>query len=181
MTLDNLEAQIQSNRDSAEREQNSTAARIREIDNDPTLSDEGKRRESEQFRAYAKTKLKEYRAKEEGLINNKITELERQLDAITGNSSSDIIAFRDAQDRAENLEDADAAEKVIARALRTNDRTLAHAVFRRALAARWNNVTQIFERENPEAKVVASDLAKLLHARDEDSFERTLIYSAFRS
>lgn len=114
-------------------------------------------------------------AEEKEIIANKITALERRLDGYVGYSESNIIAFRDAQDRAEAVEDEDRAATLMARALRSSDRTLAHALYRRAVENNWTEARNAFAADNPAVAGLVRDVHKL-HALRAATFNRAVAY-----
>jgi hypothetical protein len=178
MSLEYFERTVEQVRAEAENLRGNVDARRNEISQDRTLSDEGKQQALAEVTSNAKPKLKELRAREDKLIADKINELESRIDSKTGNTATDVIAFRDAQDRAERLEDPDEAERLIARAMRTGDTSLAHAVFRKAMDAGWPSVTRTFTSANPELTDVVRDLGQLTKFR-EQTFNRTIAYGIF--
>ncbi|WJL95881.1 hypothetical protein QSU92_01245 [Microbacterium sp. ET2] len=180
MSLDALEKQLDEIRDRAEREKNSHWGRIKQIDADAELSDEGKKAQRDRFAESARERLRALRAEEEARVDAKISELERRLDGATGTSSTDVIAFRDAQDRAERLDDADDAKRMLDRALRSNDKSLAFAIFRRALDANWRGLVADFTTAQPQVAGVAQDL-EVLYRHRANTMARTLVYGLLGS
>lgn len=175
MSIQSLDREIEAIRAQAENARGNYEARIAEIDRDVTLSDEGRRLAREQVNASIGPRLKELRAKEDALINAEINSLELQLDSKTGNTVNDIIAFRDAQDRAERIDDPNEAERILTRAMRQGDTSLAHAIFRRGLDSNWAMVVATFTAANPELETAARDLKQLYRFRD-NTFARTIQY-----
>lgn len=145
------------------------------INNDESLSDQGKKELIDNLNNKRSDQRKAWIADEKEIITNKITELERRLDGHIGFSSESIMAFRDAQDRAESIDDADKAATVMARAIRTNDRTLAHALYRRAVEQRWDEARQAFANHDPAIAQLAHDVQKL-HELLDANFNRTVAY-----
>ncbi|KEP72893.1 hypothetical protein HR12_23490 [Microbacterium sp. SUBG005] len=64
---------------------------------------------------------------------------------------------------------------MLKRALRNNDTSLAHAVFRRAIDAGWTTVTDAFIAEKPELSDVVRDLHNLKEIK-QNSLVRTMNY-----
>jgi hypothetical protein len=149
-----------------------------EINADTKLTEAGKQEELGQYRDRFKNTANELRAKEMKLVEDAITEREKQIDAKSGSTSSDLIAFRDAQDRAERIEGEADAQRVIERALRTNDSSLAHAVFRASMDHGWKTPAETFAQAKPELAEVVKDLRLLTKFRD-NSFARSLVYANF--
>ncbi|CAN7221521.1 hypothetical protein LJR044_003166 [Microbacterium foliorum] len=145
------------------------------INNDPSLSDHGKKERIDALEADRTTQRRNAMDQEKQIITNKIGELERRLDGFVGWSSENIMAFRDAQDRAENIDDPDKAATVMARAIRTNDKTLAHALYRRAVDQRWDDASRAFAADNPAVAQLVNDVQKLQQLHD-NSFNRAVSY-----
>ncbi|MDN4595906.1 hypothetical protein [Leifsonia virtsii] len=176
MSLDALDAQIDGLRADAKQIQAAAGRRAAEINNDTTLSDEGKRQAHEQRLAIAQERAKALRDKEIALVKDHIKSLETKLDAKVGYGTADLIAFRDAQERSERIEGAEQASRTMGLALRSNDRTLAHALFRRALEAGWTDAVRQFEQEYPESATAAREIEKLQHFLHEAGLARAVSY-----
>ncbi|MGK0715015.1 hypothetical protein ACR5KS_02960 [Leucobacter sp. W1153] len=161
-------------RDSGSQASKAHSRDITEIQNDQQLSDQGRaERISELKAAHASQRRTSINAENE-IIDNKIATLERRLDGFVGYSSSDIIAYRDAQDRAEAVKDEGRAAKLMDRALRSNDRTLAHALFRAAVDNNWVEAQRSFAKENSSIAAIVNDVQKLRALRN--TFGRGLNY-----
>jgi len=146
------------------------------INRDTSLSEAGKAQQRDQTRAATKSQMQALNAKELHLVDEEIARLERQLDAKSGNTSSDLIAFRDAQDRADRIADWTEANRILERALRSDDKSLAHAVFRVAIEKRWRSTIELFTTANPALAEAANDLGIWKKFREPD-FGRALAYS----
>ncbi len=162
------------------RDSNSSANReharaIDAINNDASLSEHGKKERIDALEADRTAQRRKSIDEEKQIITNKIGELERRLDGFVGWSNENIMAFRDAQDRAENIDDPDKAASVMARAIRTNDRTLAHALYRRAVEHRWDEASRAFATDNPSVAQLVTDVQKL-QALHDNSFNRAVSY-----
>lgn len=162
-------------RDTAKHASRTYSSERREIENDPHLNDHGRTERLAELEAAAKSRRRTGIAEENEIIDNKIAELERRLDGYVGYSSSDIVAYRDAQDRAEAVTDNDRAAKLMDRALRSNDRTLAHALYRAAVENHWIEAQRAFARANPAVAGLANDVQKLRSLRNQ--FGRGLAYA----
>lgn len=162
-------------RDTAKQASRTHSAELREIQQDPHLNEQGRTERTAEVEAAHKSQRRTGINTENEIIDNKITELERRLDGFVGYGSSDIIAYRDAQDRAEAVTDADRAVKLMERALRSNDRTLAHALFRAAVDNHWTEAQRAFARENPTVAALVNDVQKLHALRNQ--FGRGLAYA----
>ena len=176
MSIAYVDGQIDQVRAEASQVQSAHGKDIERINADATLSTEGKRVRLEESKEQVANRLQALKAKEMQLVDDEISRLERLLDAKAGTTSSDIIAFRDAQDRAERISDWNEANRILERAERTGDKTLAHAVFRRALDSGWTSTTQAFAKANPDLAEAAKDLTTWKRFREPD-MNRALAYS----
>lgn len=161
MSTAHIAEQIKAVRARAESTSNVGYGEIQQIDKDPNLSDTYRKQLRGEKAAAVKERLAALRDEEKSIITRAITEAERTLDSKVGGSGADLIAFRDAQDRAERLQDQDSARQMLARALRNDDHTLAHAVFRRGVDTGWQDVINLFKQENPNSASAATDLQNL--------------------
>lgn len=173
--LVDVATQIKAIRDKASQFSREHSRAVDAINTDPGLSDVGRKERIAELEQTRRTQRRALMEQEKEIITNKITALERRLDGFVGYSESNIIAFRDAQDRAEAIKDADKAAKVMDRALRTNDRTLSHAVYRTAVENGWGEARRAFAKENPTVASLVNDVARLTQLRDE-SFNRAVAY-----
>lgn len=178
MTLTLLEDKIERLRDDASNTQRRLAARMKEIDADTSLSESGKTGLRDHARREAKERLSSLRSQENSLIDDEITTLRVRIESRAGSSSSDIIAFRDAQDRADRLEKAADALPMLERAIRQRDTSLASAIFRRAIDSGWAAVVRVYTDAHPESADLAQDLNTLIHAK-ENSLARTMHYATY--
>lgn len=178
MSIALVDAQLEAIRAEAKSAQDRYAHTVETINGDRSLSDEGKQEEIAQWKAATKEKVDAARAKELTIVNAAIADREKQIDSKMGNTASDLIAFRDAQDRAERIENADDAQRIIERALRTDDASLAGAVFRRSLEAGWKSPIDTLTRVKPEIVEAVNDLTTFTKFRD-NSWARTVFYSTF--
>jgi hypothetical protein len=176
MSLAYLESQIDDLRAQAERIQNQWARTSGSTMADETLTDIGKRNKLDTEHERVKARLSDLRKKETELITAKKQSLEKSLFGLSSVTSSDpgqIIAYRDAQDRAARLTIAADAEEVFAAATRSDDKTLAAAVLARALANRWSSIIAEYVKQHPAAGDDLNDLAEI---HQYDSFGAGLSY-----
>lgn len=166
---------IKTLRDDARASSNRHANAIEAINRDPSLSDVGKKERIDALESDRAIQRKANIANEKEIIKNKISELERRLDGFVGYSNDNIMAFRDAQDRAESIDDSEKAATVMARALRTKDSTLAHALYRRAAEHGWDDARRAFAADNPSVAQLVNDVQKL-HELHDNSFNRAVSY-----
>lgn len=176
MSLESFETKVQSLRLKAENLTASYKSAVRSIDSDPNLSEAGRAAEREEMRATTRARLAELRADEEQLIEQNISERMVRIESRSGSTSTDIIAFRDAQDRADRVEKQADALPLIDRALRQKDTSLAHAIFRRGLESNWRQVTDRFTQDHPDLADAVRELRTLV-TRKENTFDRTAAYA----
>jgi hypothetical protein len=176
MSLAQLESQIDDLRKQAERIQGRWASVTDRLDADSTLTDSGKRAKLDDEHAQVSAKLSDLRRQEKELIAAKKASLEKRLFGLSTLTSDpgQIIAYRDAQDRAARLTDANTAREVFASAIRSDDKTLAAAVLSRALDNGWNSIVADYIEQNRSASEQLDDLAKL---QQYDSFGASLSYA----
>lgn len=175
MSLDALDSQIEDIRARASEIHAFHSRESSGIDRDPNLTDAGKAEMKKTKTAETRSLLNGLRDQEKTLVASKVSDLQRQLDAKVGSTSTDIIAFRDAQERAERIDAAEDAERVMARALRNDDTTLAHAVFRRGIDHGWRGVVEQFTSAKPDSATAANDLTVLKRFQD-DGLNRAMTY-----
>ena len=177
MSLAQLESQIDDLRKQAANIQSRWARTTDRLDADNTLSDSGKRAKLDSEHSLVSAKLSDLRKREKELIADKRQSLERSLFGLTTVTSTDpnqVILYRDVQDRAARLTQADEAGEVFAAAIRSDDKTLAAAILGRALEAGWSSIVAEYIKQNPSAKEQLDDLAKI---QDYDSFGANLSYA----
>ena len=175
MPLDVLNSQVDTIRAEAARTQHTYSEQAKSVDSDSSLSNEGKAVQKRQINEAAKASLSRLRQKETEAINMKVRDLERVLDSKVGSTASDIIAFRDAQDRAERFENPEDATKALKRAIRTDDKVLAHAIFRRGIESNWRSVLAAFGNAYPDKQDLVGELAYLREAQT-NTFGRGMHY-----
>lgn len=131
------------------------------IRQDRRLSPEGKDEQLSSMFASVSTRAKALSDKENKLLADELERLQRSLVTQLGSGSSDVIAMRDAEDRADRLENAEEAGRVLERALRGNDRSLAHAILRRASDAGWRDVVAQAAAAYPAAGQTLRDIQEI--------------------
>lgn len=178
MTVESVESQVENLRAAASRAQKHYNDLADQISADATLSDTGKSEKRREAFTRAKDELRGLLEREKQLIDDEIATLRVRIESRSGTGSTDIIAFRDAQDRADRLADADEALPMLERAIRQRDTSLASAVFRRAMDAGWPRVVDTYLAAHPQAADVIRDLNYMTQAKD-NSFQRTLAYALF--
>ncbi|MFZ8758624.1 hypothetical protein ACO03V_14505 [Microbacterium sp. HMH0099] len=179
MSLESFETQVEMVRAEATTAIKNYTALRDQIDQDPKLTDEGKREAHGALFEDYKPRLKELRTQEETHLDQAIERRLSLIESPNGLSTGEVISFRDAQDRAERIENADEAVRLLERALRQHDKILAHAILRVGLDKNYRNVVDAFTAKRPEMKETISELRQLEKLR-ENSFARTMHYGLSR-
>lgn len=180
MGLESLEAEIATIRQTAANVQRAYGEQVTNIQRDGSLSDSGKSEQKSDAYTNARTELLTLIQREEAAIDAAINKRKATIEAPTKPTAASIISYRDAQDRADRLEDAEEATRLIERAIRQDDLYLAHAIFDRATREGWRGVSQAFTRANPQYADTVRELQALMAAKDA-RMERTIQYAIFAS
>lgn len=148
------------------------------IESDPLLSDEGRKQQISELRDTTQSSLKALRSREDRQIRDSLSMLERLAFGSPAStlSQTDLVAFRDAQDRAEQLEDETQAKQRLAIAERSRDRNLTDAIVRVAVSKGWSSVLRAHETEHPEIGTYLRGMADIQRFQ-RNTFARTLAYA----
>ena len=120
-----------------------------------TLSTVGKKQAIQKELDAITTKLNHLRDQEDAAFNAELERIERSLNTMSGiGIGSDIIAFRDAQDRAESIDNGNDALTIMKRAISSGDKTLATAIATRAVERAfidlpWEAVVNAYAEAHP--------------------------------
>ncbi|MDB5338694.1 MAG: hypothetical protein JWN70_4313 [Planctomycetaceae bacterium] len=161
MALDGLAFKIETNRAKAAELNAGYQQTIERIRNNPTLSARGKQQQIAAAHLDTTAQVAKLQADEQAAIQAKSVDLQRGLLGSSGTDPSHLIAFRDAQDRAERLGGYREAANVLDRALLTSDDTLAAAVLHKALENNWSDVVSTYTTARPEQAERLSDLQEI--------------------
>jgi hypothetical protein len=116
-----------------------------EIRDNPSYSHEGRQREiAKVFLAHRK-KAADLRNEFTAASKARRLELERRLFGLP--AGGDVLAYRDAVDRADAIRSTEGAESMLARAQRSGDTLLARAVAAHAFNRGWNTVASSYAVE----------------------------------
>lgn len=166
MSLEFIEEKIESIRVQAANlidDYNRTQAQVAR---DPNLTDAGKREHLAPIHQELTEQLKSLRQQEKDVVKTKREKLERSLFGLPAGTTSDparLVSFRDAQDRANRLNDRDEAEQAYKSALRSDDTVLAQAILGQAITRGWSNITDDYLTRNPQSRSDLNDLQQLGH------------------
>lgn len=179
MSFATLTAKIDALRQKAE------AIRVRNADlaaglnNDQNLSLQGRQAQAAESLTSARNEMTALQAEEDQLIAAEIKSLTQSLAGSASGTSSDVINFRDAQDRAARLADAREARDAMARALTLDDQVLAQAILHRSFQDLFNEPIELYLAQFPQKRQVAEDLYRV-HKFAQDvsrNFHRQIAYS----
>jgi hypothetical protein len=157
MSLDAMESEIAGIRAKAADLNDDYARTQAEISADPNLTDAGKSDALAPFHEQLKASVAALHQKEKAVVKSKREALERSLYGTSG-YASDISGFREAQLIALRLNDDDEAHAMYVNALRSDDNTLARAIFQQAGTKGWDKVTREHLTHNPSVKTTLADL-----------------------
>lgn len=160
MSLEAMETEIAGLRAKAADLADDYARTQAEISADPNLTDSGKAEALAPFHEQLTTSVAALHKQEKAVVKNKREALERSLFGTTG-YASDISSFREAQGIAAKLTDGDEAFETYTNALRSDDKTLARAVFQQATTRGWDKVINDHLSRNPSAATAIKDLESI--------------------
>lgn len=133
-----------------------------DIRNNRTLSEIGKRKELAILYLDYKPRMEALEAEETNIKQTRATTLRRDLFGLSGFADPNAaISYRDAMDRAANIQDEDAAMTLLNRAELSGDTSLAKAVAARAFEAGWNRVINGYADANPSSEAKFNELIDL--------------------
>jgi uncharacterized glyoxalase superfamily protein PhnB len=182
MALNALNNEINGLRDAAAAEMRKFQADREAVNADPNLSPSGRQAILDEAREEVQASLDALHARERKAISTSLESLERTLHARLGDTGADILAMRDAEERADSLDEQSDAVRAITRALRSDDKSLAYAVIRRANEEGWSEVLDIAAEAHPSAAEALRDIRDLTRFRDDltQGLYRTMSYSLGR-
>ena len=150
-------------------------AAVDRIRDDVTLSREGKRRAMARETITARNTLAQLRSTSDTRGAQQRRDLERKLFGIgTRTSGTDVIAHRDAADRAAECKTPAEARRLLSRAETTGDQQLARAVFAEAWARHsdmepgWGELGRSYLERRPDDNTAAAELAALIDGNGAD-------------
>ncbi|WP_238422694.1 hypothetical protein [Gordonia sp. 'Campus'] len=164
MSLEFLESQISDIRSKAEQVRNQYERETQAINNDTSLSDSGKRERVSAYHDAAKAKMQKLRQNEVKLVEDRKQQLSQDLFGLSSTTSSDpnqIIAYRDAQDRASKIESGEEAQRLLDSATLSGDKSLTSAILARAFNEGWSKIIDKHAADNPQSLSKMRDLKKL--------------------
>src|SRR4051812_10593917 len=92
--------------------------------------------------------------------------LEQRVFGSTSTAGADAVSFRDAVDRADRLENQDAALQALGTAELSGDQVLAKAIVLRAWQANWDTVVERYAVTHPTVTDQLAELGSLRHNLD---------------
>jgi hypothetical protein len=108
----------------------------------------------------------------------KIDNLHRELFGMPNPTGLNLIAHRDAQDRAAQITDAGEGKRLLARAMRDHDDSLARAIVGHAAEQGWKEVVVTYYADKPDLAAKYEEWAQTVRAerRPDTRFRRSLTY-----
>ncbi|WP_037870315.1 hypothetical protein [Streptomyces sp. SPB074] len=129
---------------------NAYTAQLARIQGSNTYSDHAKRVMAAKAFKSTEQQLETLRAGEEKALRDRRASLQRSMFGASGNQDpSNVIARRDANDRAAKLEDPRAAAEALARAEMEGDTTMSQAIATRAAQYGWGDVLSSYTSTRP--------------------------------
>lgn len=170
MSLDNLSAIINTKRDNAETVRTLFKKQADSVRSDNTRTGMGKKSLIAGALRVAQQKLKQLQEEEAAAITNARFNLEREVFGTTVTDPSGILAYRDAQARADELtiNDHDKAQTMLHNAALSADHTLASAILSRSLTLGWTDLIDNYKQRNEKQGTKLDDLLKLDRWNKED-------------
>lgn len=168
--LETLTAKIENLRGQAEKLRNAYQTSIQNINDDPNLSAAG-RLASLQNVQRPDDKMQSLLAQEQDALTSTADQLVRKLGGTPGPSAQDIIAWRDAQDRAAQVTDPAEAQDAMTTALTRGDTQLAQAHLHQAMNQGFNGAMEAYVAANPDATQDVNDLHAIRRYQNDRQFK----------
>lgn len=165
MSITDIDNRLDALRAEAERIRENMHALSNAVRSNGLLSEEGQEAQLRGERETAAAKIRALREQEDKIVADRILTLERRVFG-EASSSGDVIAMRDAADRAEQLETDEEAVRLYQRARTSRDEGLATAVVRRAVSSGFRQTLNAFEQSDPTKAEALNDLTTLIRFRD---------------
>lgn len=181
MALDYINTKLTELRDQANTARGRSNELKEAIKADPRYSPEHKQQLINEEKDRLQETMVGLREQEAKLVEEKIDSINRTLSATSGTSSADLIAHRDAQERADRLEGEGEALRALERAINSDDKSLAYAVLRRGSEVGWPRVLERGAEKYPLALESFNDLAALHNFMNNTGaiLEREMTYGVF--
>lgn len=181
---DQLDNRLDTLRANAEQVRSRYEDEARDIEQDVRLSDEGRKDTLDAARKHAQDQLDTLKKKEETTVDDAINTLERSLFGFTSYPNHDEVrSRRDAEERADRIENTEEALMLLSRAERANDGPLAQAIVRLATERGYQAVITAYDSKHPGtgAKLTALSRIRQATAGGDYTMGRALAYrvSAF--
>lgn len=139
---------------------------VKQIKRDPNLTDRGKQIMLARVYTEARRRIMPLEKADRESHIKRYDEVEKSVFGSTADDPASVMSFRNACDRAAELQDAPSALRALDTAQRGNDATLARAIVMRAWQAGWSNVTDTYAATNPKLTDQLAELAALRHHLD---------------
>ncbi|QOD93481.1 hypothetical protein [Chryseoglobus sp. 28M-23] len=179
MSYATLTSKIDRLRERAEAARARYAGIVNQLNADQNLSLQGRREQADPAMQQAKEEMTALQREEDQLIAAEIKALTQQLAGSARGDSSDVINFRDAQDRAARLETEREATDAMERALALDDLVLARAILDHSFRSTFREpVVNLYLAQFPDKQQVIEDLARVhqLTSNLSQGFHRHMAY-----
>lgn len=163
-SLQDLQAEVEGYRTQAGQLAEEFSRVHAEVADDPNLTPNGKREHLEPLHREVTEQISALHAREKAAVKAVKEKLERRAYGLSPSASSDpakIRSYRDAADRARQLDNQDDAEEVYQSAVRSGDTILATAILERALVRGWPKIKEDYLERNATTRDDLDDLAAL--------------------
>lgn len=135
---------------------------VESIRGDRSLSEHGKQKELARLYIDYKPRMQALEAEENSTKQTRLKTLRRDLFGLSGFADPNTaISYRDAQDRAANIQDEEAAMSLLSRAELSGDTSLAKAVAAKSFESGWSRVINEYADANPTSEAKFQELVDL--------------------
>lgn len=176
MALDALNTKINALRDEATAVRRDFSTEINALNANTSLSPSGKREYLDKIEPGMRAKLANLDADETRALEHARETLQRTV--MGSAAEGDVIAFRDAHDRAGRIDSEREARDEMTRALDVGDAALAKAILHASIGKGWSSAVDRYTVKHPDMKTTITDLIAVHRWTDstEVAIERTLAY-----
>ncbi|WP_261165759.1 hypothetical protein [Microbacterium sp. Marseille-Q6965] len=161
MSLEHISAKIDQLREQANTEHRQFLDFKAGVESDTRYTSTAKSELIDEERTRLRTRMADLQEQELNVVRERIDALNKSLHRADGSSGADIIALRDAEERADRVENDNEAYRLLERAIHAGDRSLAYAVLRRAVGTGWTRVVDRAAESYPRAVEYINELNEL--------------------
>ncbi|NJI61139.1 hypothetical protein HCX50_17065 [Microbacterium oxydans] len=129
------------------------------IQDDPMMSDLGKRGKLDMLKIETRAKLDGIKAEQEAFVKNLRAQVEKEFRGNQPADADSVLLRRDAADRARKIIDHREAMEVLQDAIANGDASMAHAIGIRARNSVWEAVAEAYQAAHPQTADAATALS----------------------